>query len=104
MTTGDFLYSILATCAIVLTIFLSLALYHLIIILKRIRETCDIIEERTERFFHLFDDIRTKISGFKNTLDMIGATVKAVLLASDRVTRKGSRRKKETNDENNTEL
>ena len=99
MDSSDFLYSILATCAIILTVFLSLALYHLIIILKRIRETCDVIEERTERFFHLFDDIRSKITGFKNTLDMIGATVKAVLLASDRITHKGSKQKKTAQDQ-----
>ncbi|MBI4272233.1 hypothetical protein HY621_00055 [Candidatus Uhrbacteria bacterium] len=99
MDSSDFLYSILATCAIVLTVFLSLALYHLIIILKRIRETCDVIEEHTERFFHLFDDIRSKISGFKNTLDMIGATVKAVLIASDRITHKSSKRKKTAQDQ-----
>jgi predicted nucleic acid-binding OB-fold protein len=94
MTSSDFLYTILATCSIILTVFLSLALYHLIVILKRIRETCDIIEERTERFFHLFDDIREKIASYKSTLDMIGATIKAVLLASSRVASKRSKKKK----------
>ncbi len=98
MTSSDFLYSILAACAVILTVFISFALYHLIIILKRVRGACDIIEDHADRFFHLFDDIREKICGFKNTIDMIATTVKAALAFSERVGRKSSKRKKSENE------
>lgn len=93
MTSADFLYTIAATCIIVFTVFASLALYHFIIILKRVRGLCEAIEERTDRFFHVCDDVRAKITGFKTTLDMIATTVRAFVYASQKVTTKHSKKK-----------
>lgn len=79
MTIADFLYTVLSTAIIILTVFLSIALYHLIVILKRIHTLCDLIEDRTERFLQTFHDLAGKLCGLKATVDMVGGVMKSVV-------------------------
>lgn len=79
MTILDFLYTVLTAAIIILTVFISIALYHLIVILKRIHTLCDLIEDKTERFLNAFHDLAGKLCGLKATVDMFGGMLKSIV-------------------------
>ncbi|MBI2483643.1 hypothetical protein HYV71_00460 [Candidatus Uhrbacteria bacterium] len=79
MTIIDFLYSVLATAIIIVAVFVSIALYHLIVILKRIHSLCDLVEDKTERFLQTFHDLAGKLCGLKATVDVFAGVLKTIV-------------------------
>lgn len=102
MTSADFFYTIGSVAVIILTVFGTIALYHLIIILKRIHEVCDIFELKTERFFQTFHDLATRLMGLKATFDVFGSALKSIL-SSTHGRKKTSGSKKKNKDEEGEE-
>lgn len=79
MTILDFLYTVLVAAIVIVTVFASIALYHLIVILKRIHSVCDFVEEKTEHFLRTFHDMAGKLCGLKTTIDVFGGLLKSIV-------------------------
>ncbi len=99
MTSADFFYTVVSAAVIILTVFGTIALYHLIIILKRIHEVCDIFELKTERFFQTFHDLATRLMGLKATFDVFGNALKAILSSAQNHRKTSGSKKKNKSQE-----
>ena len=75
----DILYLALAIAVLWLAVFLSLALYHVIGILRDAHRFTHDIEERFDRFEHTIHRLREKFEHSTSTMLLLGEGVKQLL-------------------------
>ncbi|MBI4239641.1 hypothetical protein HY620_01480 [Candidatus Uhrbacteria bacterium] len=79
MTSND-LYTIVAIISLIfLTTFACLALYYLILILKRIHRTMDTFHEHVQGVSHGVQDMCRKIAAVKDSAEMITKTFATIV-------------------------
>jgi len=90
-TSKDLLFIVIAFCVLWLTIFLSLILYYLIVILKRGKEVVDLFREKTQKMLEVIDIFKKKV---EPTMACISTVVEGVKQVTDYVQKKKTRKKK----------
>ena len=94
-TSQDILFITIAFCVLLLSVMLALALYYMVVILKRAKEVANVAKEKIEKMLNVLDIFRNKIEpAAQLAAGIIGGVKQAMKYAKKRTGKKPGRKKK----------
>lgn len=99
MTSTELFFSIATVSLVLFTLLGAVALFYGILILRRISDMMDVIEDFFKHFGTGFRDIASRIQAFRDTAEIVASGIRSVgNIVSERKERKKKGKKSDVND------
>ena len=102
-TSQDILFITIAFCVLLLSVMLALALYYMVVILKRAKEVANVAKEKIEKMLNVLDIFRNKIEPVAQLAAGVVVGIKQLLNYAKKQSKKRPARQKEAKKESGEE-